>query len=165
MDSEEFKKEIIPMQSAMQLMAERMVGSAEEAEDIVQDVVIYLWEHRSGLEKISNKQGYCIQAVRTRCIDHIRKQKRQDRHTETLIALSATTVESEVEEVEHRSALLHKLLARLPDKQQRIVHMKYLEDYDTEHIASELHMSANNVYVTLSRAIQTLKNELKNTIA
>ena len=43
MTSDTFKQTILPLQSHMQLLAERMLGSETEAEDVVQEVFLKFW--------------------------------------------------------------------------------------------------------------------------
>ena len=162
MDQKYFVQHIIPMQRAMQLLAERMLGDVAEAEDVVQDVFVSLWERREELDRVVRIEAYCMQMVRTRCIDLIRKRKRQIEHTETIRNLTDREVMMEVEETVERTALLDKLLEELPEKQRKAVRMKYIDECDTQQRAKALQMSSSNVYTTLSRAVQTLKDKLNN---
>lgn len=161
MDSDKFKQQIIPLQSAMQLLADRMLGDMAEAEDVVQDIFVTLWNQRSDLDKVLNLQAYCLQTVRLRCIDIIRKRKRDAFHHEQIAYLSDKEVEMEVEETASHAALLDRLLDDLPEKQRLAIKMKYIEERDTKFIEQALQMSSNNVYTTLSRALQSLKEKIK----
>ena len=60
-----------------------------------------------------------------------------------------------------RAALLDRLLGELPDKQREALKMKYVEERDTQYIEQALQMSSSNVYTTISRAIQSLKDKIK----
>ena len=162
MDNQAFKQHIIPLQSAMQLLAERMLGDVADAEDVVQDVFVALWQRRSELDKLDKPASYCMQMVRLRCIDLIRKRNREALHNEQIAYLSDTEVFAEVEEVQDRSALLGRLLAELPEKQRKAVTMKYIDECTTQQMEQALQMSSSNVYTTLSRALQTLKDKLNN---
>ncbi len=160
MDLQAFKHNILPLQSAMQLLAERMLGDVADAEDVVQDVFVALWSRRDDLDRIVRLEAYCMQMVRMRSIDLIRKRKRQLEHSETIRNLTDAEVFTEVEEVQDRSALLGRLLAELPERQRKAVTMRYIEERDTKYMERELRMSQANVYTTLSRALQTLKDKL-----
>lgn len=162
MDNKEFKEKIIPLQSAMQLLAERMLGDVNDAEDIVQDVFMSIWERRNDLDGHPNPQGYCIQMVRNRCIDLLRKRKRHDEHAESIRLMTDEAVMMEVEETQEKSRILRRLLGELPDRQRRAIEMKYIEECDTEKMMNALGMSSSNVYTTISRALQTLREKLKN---
>ena len=52
MDQTKFKEHIIPLQSLMQLLAERMLGDVADAEDVVQDVFVALWSRRDELDRV-----------------------------------------------------------------------------------------------------------------
>ena len=158
MDQNEFKRHIIPLQSPMQLLAERMLGDVADAEDVVQDVFVALWDRRDELDRVVKLDSYCLQMVRLRCIDLIRKRKRDAFHNEQIAYLSDREVEMEVEETASRAALLDRLLGELPDKQREALRMKYVEERDTRYIEQALQMSSSNVYTTISRAIQSLKD-------
>ena len=161
MDQNDFKRHIIPLQSPMQLLAERMLGDVADAEDVVQDVFVALWNRRDELDRVVKLESYCLQMVRLRCIDLIRKRKRDAFHNEQIAYLSDREVEMEVEETASRAALLDRLLGELPDKQREALRMKYVEERDTQYIEQALQMSSSNVYTTISRAIQSLKDKIK----
>lgn len=161
MDQNDFKRHIIPLQSPMQLLAERMLGDVADAEDVVQDVFVALWDRRDELDRVVKLDSYCLQMVRLRCIDLIRKRKRDAFHNEQIAYLSDREVEMEIEETASRAALLDRLLGELPDKQREALRMKYVEERDTQYIEQALQMSSSNVYTTISRAIQSLKDKIK----
>ena len=161
MDQNDFKRHIIPLQSPMQLLAERMLGDVADAEDVVQDVFVALWDRRDELDRVVKLDSYCLQMVRLRCIDLIRKRKRDAFHNEQIAYLSDREVEMEVEETASRAALLDRLLGELPEKQREALKMKYVEERDTQYIEQALQMSSSNVYTTISRAIQSLKEKIK----
>lgn len=162
MDHLTFKQHILPLQSAMQLLAERMLGDVADAEDVVQDVFVSLWQRRDDLDSILRLDSYCLQMVRMRCIDLLRKRKRQQEHSESIRNLTDEEIFMEVEEIQDRSALLDKLLGELPEKQRKAVTMKYIDECTTQQMEQALHMSSSNVYTTLSRALQTLKDKINN---
>lgn len=161
MEQNDFKRHIIPLQSPMQLLAERMLGDVADTEDVVQDVFVALWDRRDELDRVVKLDSYCLQMVRLRCIDLIRKRKRDAFHNEQIAYLSDREVEMEVEETASRAALLDRLLGELPDKQREALKMKYVEERDTQYIEQALQMSSSNVYTTISRAIQSLKDKIK----
>ena len=161
MDQTKFKEHIIPLQSPMQLLAERMLGDVADAEDVVQDVFVALWSRRDELDRVVKLDSYCLQMVRLRCIDLIRKRKRDAFHNEQIAYLSDKEVTMQVEETRNDAALLDHLLDELPEKQRRALRMKYVEERDTQYIEQALQMSSNNVYTTISRAIQSLKDKIK----
>lgn len=156
-----FKRNIIPLQSHMQLLAERMLGDEMAAEDAVQDVFLHLWERRDSLDKVVNLKSYVMQATRMRCIDIIRQQKKSDNIDDMHEIPTDDQVADEVELVDRRNALLHSMLDDLPERQRTVVKMRYLEEKEITQIEKSLNMSSSNVYTTLSRAMQTLRERFR----
>lgn len=156
-----FKEKIIPLQSHMQLLAERMLGDEMAAEDAVQDVFLHLWERRDSLDKVVNLKSYVMQATRMRCIDIIRQQKKSDNIDDMHEIPTDDQVADEVELVDRRNALLHSMLDDLPERQRTVVKMRYLEEKEITQIEKSLNMSSSNVYTTLSRAMQTLRERFR----
>jgi len=157
-----FLETLLPMQPAMQLVAERLLHSAVDAEDTVQEVVIELWEKRNKLSHVRSLEAYAIQAVKNRCISLLRK--RQDLVTDdidTLGDLSDAAVTTEVALMEEQAAMLDKMIERLPEKQRQAVQMKYIDMMSHEEMQKRLGMSSTNVYATLSRALSALKEMVR----
>ena len=46
MQQEQFKKEVLPLRDKLLSYAQRILGDAEEAEDIIQEVYLKLWSMR-----------------------------------------------------------------------------------------------------------------------
>lgn len=48
--------------------------SEDESENIVQEIFIYLWEHRDIIETLQNLNAYLFTLAKNRCIDYFRKE-------------------------------------------------------------------------------------------
>lgn len=158
MNCERFLKTLLPLQPTMQLMAERLLHSAADAEDTVQEAFAELWEHRDRLRHVVNLEGYAMQIVKNRCITLLRKQK--DYATddiERLGDISDEEVTAEAALNEERAALLDRMMLRLPEVQRRAIQMRYIDQLSHEEMQRRLGMSSANVYTTLSRAVSALK--------
>ena len=155
---ETFLDTLMHLQPAMQLMAERLLHSAADAEDTVQEVVIELWEKRTSLQQVLNIEGYAMQTVKNRCISLLRKQS--DLLTENIDALGNISDEDAIAEaalMEERAAQLDDMMARLPERQRQAVQMRYIDQLSHEEMQQRLQMSSTHVYTTLSRALSALK--------
>ena len=152
-DTEQFKLDYLPLQPAMQRMAEHLLGSEEDAADVVQDCFVTLWEEREKLRRVVNREAWCIMLVKRRCVDLLRKRKPTVEIDERTMAMA----EEENADREERLRLAMELIERLPERQAQAVRLKHFDAADTDRIAAEIHINAGNVYTLLSRAYNSLK--------
>ena len=152
-DTEQFKRNILPLQPAMQRMAESLLHNEDDAADVVQDCFVTLWSEREKLQHIVNLEAWCITLVKRRCVDLLRRHNPTidiDEHTMAL-------AEEEANDAEERLQLAMKLVEKLPDRQKQVIQLKHFDAADTDHIASKLGITQGNVYTLLSRAYNSLK--------
>ena len=152
-DTEQFKQDYLPLQPAMQRMAESLLGDEDEAADVVQDCFVTLWEEREKLRRVVNREAWCITLVKRRCIDLLRKRHITVGIDERTMALA----DEECREGEERLRLAMQMVDGLPARQAVAVRMKHFDASDTDTIASALHITPGNVYTLLSRAYSSLK--------
>ena len=92
--SVEYKKNFediyIAFYSRMSRFAQSYLIYEEEAENIVQDIFIEIWEKKIDISAISNVSGYLFLILKNKCIDYIRRKK-----TETK-AISEIQKENEI---------------------------------------------------------------------
>ena len=155
-DTEQFKHDYLPLQPAMQRMAESLLGNEDEAADVVQDCFVTLWEEREKLRRVVNREAWCITLVKRRCVDLLRKRRTTVEIDERTMALA----EEECADAEERLRLALQLVDQLPVRQATAVRMKHFDDADTDHIAEAMHITPGNVYTILSRAYSSLKQTI-----
>ncbi len=151
-ETEQFKHDYLPLQPAMQRMAESLLGDEDAAADVVQDCFVTLWNDREKLRRVVNREAWCIMLVKRRCIDLLRRQ-----HPTMDIDERTMAADEEDNAYEERLALAMRIIDRLPERQARAVRLKHFDAADTATIASALGITEGNVYTLLSRAYNTLK--------
>ena len=152
-ETAQFKHDFLPLQPAMQRMAEHLLGSEEDAADVVQDCFVTLWEEREKLRRVVNREAWCIMLVKRRCVDLLRKRKPTVEIDERTMALA----EEQSRDDEERLRLALQMVGRLPERQAQAVRLKHFDAADTDRIATEMHITPGNVYTLLSRAYSSLK--------
>ena len=151
-EAKQFESDYLPLQPAMQRMAESLLGDEQDAADVVQDCFVTLWNDRSKLNRVVNREAFCITLVKRRCVDQLRR-RRTTVDIETLTSLA----EEEAAGDDDRLQLALRLIDRLPEQQSRVVRLRHFNNADTKSIAATLHTSEGNVYTLLSRAYKSLK--------
>ena len=159
MTQNELLNTLISLQPVMQLTAEKLLPTAADADDTVQETVIELWERRDQLQHVLNLEGYAMQAVKNRCISFLRKH--HDIATpnleEALSNLSDEDLNAEAALIEEQATHLDRMMERLPEVQREAVKMKYIDNLSHNEIQHQLGMNSANVYTTLSRALDNLR--------
>lgn len=151
-ETEQFKTTYLPLQPAMQRMAESILGNEDEAADVVQDCFVTLWDDREKLRRVVNREAWCIMLVKRRCIDVMRRRRPTVDIDERMMA-----AEDDSAAIEERIKLALQLVDSLPERQARVVRLKHFDALDTTAIATTLGITEGNVYTLLSRAYQNLK--------
>ncbi len=73
MTIKKFTQQITPIKDRLYRFAMRMVDNAAEAEDVVQEVLIKLWQKRADLPQIQNLEAWSIRLTKNLSLDKLNK--------------------------------------------------------------------------------------------
>jgi len=136
------------------------IKRSDEAEDIVQEVGLKLWERRDELETLHNVEAYAMSSVKNRCLDYARSPLSQtDELTETDEVAYEQTPYKSLEQTD-MVVFVRRLIARLPEQQQMVIRLRDIEGYELDEIAEITGINEGTVRVNLSRARQKIREEL-----
>lgn len=151
--------------------ANQLLNDPALAEEIVDDTIFYLWEHRSELEITHSVRAYLIRAVRNRCFNELNSL----RHKEELRFSSFTLPENREfldmvfepddsplgylleQELEEEFA---KGIEELPAECRTVFKKSRLEQKKYEEIAAELNISVNTVKYHIKNAIAFMQRRM-----
>ncbi len=162
MTSSEFKEMVIPHYRAMYGVALAVLGGdSRMAEDAVQDTLLRLWDNRKQLPEITSCKAYAIRAVRNRCLELLRsstpKANVEDESTKIAVDTASIPDQRVAAEAADNLELASRLMAKLPEAQRNILHMRAFSDLDNEEIAHVLGINNATVRQQLSRARKALR--------
>ncbi|BAV05641.1 RNA polymerase sigma-70 factor, ECF subfamily [Filimonas lacunae] len=122
-----------------------------DAEDVLQEVFIKLWDKRSSIDVHTSFKNYLYTIVQNSIIDHQRKLKRKKYHpAETPPDTQEDTCQpNDHYQYKQLNQLWQQAIKRLPVQMGRIYVMRNEEALSVKEIASELDLSE-----------QTVKNQL-----
>lgn len=150
-EAKQFQTDYLPLQPAMQRMAESLLGNEQDAADVVQDCFVTLWTDRRKLRNVENREAWCIMLVKRRCVDMLRRRR------PTIDIDTVNNLADEPTEDDTRLCLALRLVDRLPERQAQAVRLRHFDDADTQTIARTMQINEGNVYTILSRAYKSLK--------
>ncbi len=144
----------------------------QDAENVVQDMFLYLWEHREMLDSVSNINAFLYTLMKNRCIDYYRHTTRVNTKRKYLSEINERELHLKMEALKHFDTnlfveneleeLLEQAITKLPEKCRRIFIMSRIEGLKHEEIARTLDISVYTVQNHISSALRKLKIELKD---
>ncbi|MDR1356050.1 MAG: RNA polymerase sigma-70 factor [Tannerellaceae bacterium] len=151
------------------------VLSLQDAENIVQDVFLHLWENWNRIDSLINMNAFLFMAVKNRCIDYLRKQTQLKQKEQSLSELQEkelqlnlyslqTLDESNLTKGEIETIVANAINA-LPERCREIFILSRLEGLKHKEIAARLNISTNTVEGQMNIALRKLKVILKDYIS
>ncbi len=149
-------------------IARRILRSAEEAEDIVQETFLELWRRAPQFD--GQRGGLCAWVVtiaRSRAIDRLRSSSTAGRAVDeasTSPEVHPTAPPSPVAETERRivEAKVADALATLPPEQRRTIQLAYFDGLSQTEIAAKTGSPLGTVKMRVKLAVGKLKTLLKD---
>lgn len=149
-------------------VAQRMLGSAREAEDVVQDVFLEAWHRARHYERSRGSvRTWLMMRLRSRSLDRLRATRRAAAvaFDEALLPRAAgATLSTDAPDgtADHRA--LNRALTSLPHDQREVLELGYFAGQSCAEIASVLSVPVGTVKSRMSRAIAQLRVQLQDNL-
>lgn len=139
------------------------VSNREVATDILQDTFTKTWIYLKDGKKIDNLKAFLYKVAKNLIIDYRRKKKSTslDAITETGVDFKSEDDLSDNITNEGDKKFVISKLNKLEDKDREILTMRYVNEMSIKEIADTLEMTTNNVSVKIHRAVEKMKDILK----
>ncbi len=161
MTAEEFKIDLLPIKNKLFRLALNLVQNKQEAEDVVQEIYLKLWDMREKLVQYRSVEGLMVTMTRNLCLDRI---KAKSNKFASLTYETANQTEDSQEDKSVRTDLVKqvkKLIGRLPEQQKTLVHLRDVEGYDYQEIVDITGFELNYIRVNLSRARKKIRETIQ----
>ena len=158
-----FQNDILPLKNELFRLALRITLNRAEAEDIVQDTMLKVWNRRNDWAQIESIEAFCLTICRNLALD---RMKRMDNQAETLEDHQDTADHSYAANPEEQTVqrdriqLVRRLLDQLPEKQRCCMQLRDFEGKSYHDIAVVMGITEQQVKVNIFRARQAVKKEL-----
>lgn len=157
-----FRNDVLPLKNELYRLALRITLNSAEAEDIVQDTLIKVWNKRDDWQNIDSIEAFSLTICRNISLDRLKKRDNQhesldEDNAEMPLATSSTPYEQMIER--DRINLVRQLVNSLPEKQRSCMQLRDFEGKAYKEIANILSISEEQVKVNIFRARQAIKQQ------
>ena len=157
MEQEQFKQLALPLRKQLLLYSRSFLTNPEDAEDIVQEVLMKLWYMRKELHQYDSIPALSVQITKHLCLNRIKVLQRKPENVDDFTFESdIPSPDSQLEQKDDISQVI-KIIDRLPDLQQTVLRMRHFDGFEIEEIAEITGSKPEAVRMNLSRARKKVK--------
>lgn len=167
----DFSKIYISFYPQLVRFASDFVSYEEDAENIIQDVFVGLWERKDTLDCIENMNAYIYRLAKNKCLDHLKHKIVKEK----FIANAQSAYEQELSlklrsleniDVEHLSEekmekIILNAINSLPKKCREIFLLSRYDGLRYKEISEKLDISINTVETQMCIALKKLRSSIK----
>lgn len=158
MELNQFKITVVPLRGKLLNYARKLTDDSSDAEDVVQEVMLKLWNIRQKLEEYNSIEALAVRITHNLCMDMWRNKRTDQVSLDQVPVVSQTVNPERVLEGNDEIRLMREIISSLPTLQQTIIRMKDIEEYETEEIAQITGCSSESIRSNLSRARKKVRD-------
>jgi len=163
MTKTEFKHKVFSHSEKLFPMVSRILGSTDEAQDAIQEIMMKLWLKRNEIKGHPNITGFVFLTARNHCIDSLRKRKIEINDSPYQLEILQSRNGQEQLEWKELEAVIKKIVINLPTQQREVIIMRDLDGYEFSEIAAATKLKIEHIRVLLSRARKEVRLQLEKT--
>ena len=159
-----FQSDILPLKNELYRMALRITMNAADAEDVVQETMMKVWNRRDQWDQIESIEAFCLTICRNLSLDKVRRMDNQTQSLDAAYDPKDQGISSNPEEQaiqSDRIRLIRQLISQLPEKQRSCMQLRDMEGKSYKDIATILDITEEQVKVNIFRARQTIREKFK----
>ena len=164
-----FQADVLPLKNILFRLALRITQNRADAEDVVQETMMKVWNRRGEWQQIESMEAFCLTICRNVSLDKLRRMDRQ------VLSLEDTPTEAGgYDPIDHshsanpeqqavqrdRLQQVRRIISQLPEKQRSCMQLRDIEGKSYRDIAEILGITEQQVKVNIFRARQTVKEKM-----
>lgn len=151
------------MKNNLYRLALRITCNNAEAEDVVQDTLIKVWNRRERWEEIESMEAFCMTICRNLALDKIKKMGNQHDSLDDSQQDRPSALNNPYEEMNQkdRIQLVRRIVDELPEKQRTCIQLRDFEGKSYKEVAEIMLISEDQVKINIFRGRQTIKQRFK----
>ncbi len=159
-----YRLQVSQNQHGMYALAYRMLGNQLEAEDVVQDTFIKLWQRQENGDKF--EKAWLYKVTRNQCLDILRRRKHAyEYQISQAVGSDVSPSATDVVLNNELSGEIGKAINQLEEPYQSLLVMREVNGLSYQVLADALDLSLSQTKVYLHRARKQLKESLEKVYA
>ncbi|HMF70246.1 MAG TPA: RNA polymerase sigma factor [Flavitalea sp.] len=160
MELRDFESRVLPVKNKLYRLAYLLLQDKEEAEDILQDVFLKLWENKHKLHAYRSIEAFAMCITKNMCFNKLKIERRaqfvDNWHVD--IRNRETDPDDRMEQINDLRTV-QRLLQNLPVQQKLVLQLRDVEALSFDEIEQVTGLSLNNIRVLLSRARKNIRDQ------
>ena len=159
-----FRNDVLPLKDVLYRLALRITLKHEEAQDIVQDTLIKVWNKRDEWENIVSMEAYCLTICRNLALDKMKLRANQNESIENIHLDTPDQGGNPYERMQQKDRidLVRRMVNALPEKQRSCIQLRDFEGKPYKEIAEILGITEEQVKVNIFRGRQAIKKRYQD---
>jgi RNA polymerase sigma-70 factor (ECF subfamily) len=151
-------------------IAQRILNDATEAQDVLQDAFLQLWEKAANFDPQLGQPSYwAVALVRNKAIDRVRASQRRARLMESAGAEAELTVGVAGSANEHlhgqeKAGLIRSALVDLPAEQRHAIELAFFSGLTQDEISVRLSQPLGTIKARIRRGLLKLRDQLEGVL-
>ena len=159
-----FRNDVLPLKNELYRLALRITLNPAEAEDVVQDTLIKVWDKRDQWNEIDSIEAFSLVICRNLALDKNKKKGHDNLSIEEEtniepVASASNPLEQTLQN--DRIEQVRRLINELPEKQRSCIQLRDFEGKSYKEVAEVLGISEEQVKVNIFSARQTIKQRFE----
>ncbi len=159
MNKKEFIETVMPLKDRLYRLSKRILISADEAEDAVQEVLLKLWKGKESIGNYRSPEAFAITITKNYCLDRLKSKQASNLKIVHSNYPTNQNIERDVEANEGVE-LVFRIMETLPEQQRIVLQLRDVEQLEFSEIAHILDSNETAIRVTLSRARKTVREAM-----
>jgi RNA polymerase sigma-70 factor (ECF subfamily) len=139
-----------------------IVTEKEEAEEIVQQVFLRVWERRAELNIAVSFKAYLYRSVHNASLNHKQRRKNDVRYDDLQLRVVHAAESSHVMDEKILEKEIEKALLTLPEQCRKIFELSRFEELKYREIAELLNISIKTVENQMGKALRIMRERLSD---
>ena len=141
-----FRNDVLPLKNKLYRLALRITIDSAEAEDIVQETLIKVWNKREVWNEIESIEAFSLTICRNLALDAVKK-----------LGNNNDSLDNKTDRIK----VVKQIVDSLPEKQRSCMQLRDFEGKSYKDIADVLGITEEQVKINIYRARQTVKQRFQ----